>query len=261
MSYILVFLIPVIASAVGSIVGAGGGVIIKPVLDSTGLMSVSALSFCSGCTVLCMSLSSLFRNRNNGIKLDKIITVPLAIGAAAGGLLGKKLFQITVSTFGNDRILGAIQSGTLAVMLIAVLIYLLNKKRIKPMDIRSQAASGIIGLVLGLASSYVGIGGGPMNVAVLFYFYSMNAKTASKNSIFVILCSQAVSIFMNIIDGTVPDFNILYMILMVSGGVIGALIGSEILKKIDNSAVEKLLLCLDVIIILIALKNMYAFLK
>lgn len=47
------------ASTIGSVVGAGGGVIIKPVLDFTGLMPTATASFCSGCTVLAMSAVSL----------------------------------------------------------------------------------------------------------------------------------------------------------------------------------------------------------
>lgn len=47
------------ASTIGSVVGAGGGVIIKPVLDFTGLMPTATASFCSGCMVLAMSAVSL----------------------------------------------------------------------------------------------------------------------------------------------------------------------------------------------------------
>ena len=58
MVLILVFLICFFASIVGAICGIGGGVIIKPVLDAFGIMSVSAISFLSGCTVLSMTTYS-----------------------------------------------------------------------------------------------------------------------------------------------------------------------------------------------------------
>ena len=48
-------LICLAASALGAICGIGGGVIIKPVLDSLGIYSVSTVNFLSGCTVLSMS--------------------------------------------------------------------------------------------------------------------------------------------------------------------------------------------------------------
>ncbi len=48
----LLFIISILASSVWAIVGAGGGVIIKPVLDMLGVLPVSTVSFCAGCTVL-----------------------------------------------------------------------------------------------------------------------------------------------------------------------------------------------------------------
>ena len=43
------------ACILGTICGMGGGIIIKPVLDATGVMSVAAVNFLSGCTVIAMS--------------------------------------------------------------------------------------------------------------------------------------------------------------------------------------------------------------
>ena len=86
---IILFIICILASSIGAIVGAGGGVIIKPVLDMIGMLPVSTVSFCSGCTVLGMSVSSLIRNRKDGVKLQLKTSTALAIGAVLGGLGGK----------------------------------------------------------------------------------------------------------------------------------------------------------------------------
>ena len=87
--FLLFLLIPLLASTIGSIVGAGGGVIIKPVLDMLGVMPVKTLSFCSGCAVLSMSVASLIRGRNNDVKLDLKASTSLATGAVFGGIIGK----------------------------------------------------------------------------------------------------------------------------------------------------------------------------
>ena len=47
------------ASVIGSICGIGGGIIIKPVLDATGMYSVSTISFMSSCIVLAMTTYSV----------------------------------------------------------------------------------------------------------------------------------------------------------------------------------------------------------
>ena len=60
---VLVFLlISILSSVAGSICGIGGGVIMKPILDAAGIMSVSGISFLSGCTVLAMSVVSVYKN-------------------------------------------------------------------------------------------------------------------------------------------------------------------------------------------------------
>ena len=60
------FAVSILSSIAGSICGIGGGVIIKPVLDAVGIMSVSSISFLSGCTVLAMSLVSVYKNIKAG---------------------------------------------------------------------------------------------------------------------------------------------------------------------------------------------------
>ncbi len=61
MIYFIIALICFVASSVGAIVGIGGGVIIKPVLDSFKIMDVTVISFLSGITVLCMSTYTVIK--------------------------------------------------------------------------------------------------------------------------------------------------------------------------------------------------------
>ena len=62
---------------------------------------------------------------------------------------------------------------TLISMVLGTLIYVKNRARITTKDIQHPAAGVCIGLALGICSSFLGIGGGPMNLAVLYYFFSM----------------------------------------------------------------------------------------
>ena len=79
------FAVSILSSIAGSICGIGGGVIIKPVLDAVGVMSVSSISFLSGCTVLAMSVVSVYKNiRAKSAKLNVRTATGLAVGAAYG---------------------------------------------------------------------------------------------------------------------------------------------------------------------------------
>lgn len=256
---VILFIICLLASTFGAIAGFGGGVIIKPVLDALGLLEVSTVSFLSGCTVLAMSVSSLIRNRNDGVKLKVKTSTPLAIGAAAGGIIGKFLFQIVKDSFGNENVLGLIQAIVLIIVTIISYLYMCKKDSMKSYNVTSIISCAIIGAVLGIISSFLGIGGGPCNIAVLFFFFSMNAKEAAKNSIYVIMFSQIASISNTIIDGSVPSFQIISLIFMALGGVGGAIIGGIYSKKLDNKSVEKIVKILLFVIIIINIYNIIKF--
>lgn len=246
------------ASTVGAVVGAGGGVIIKPLLDFSGLMPAATASFCSGCTVLAMSTCSLITNRGNGVKLHTRTSTPLAIGAALGGLLGKWLFEL-LRSHAPENTLAAVQAGCLAAVTLLVLLYVRNKHRLPAKHVKNLVACLLIGCMLGTISAFLGIGGGPNNLAVLFFFFSMDAKEAAKNSLYIILFSQAASLLAALASGTVPPFSPPSLVFMMLGGVGGALAGRALSKRLQNSGVERLLHYMMLFIIAISLYNMYKY--
>ena len=114
MVLLLIFLICFSASVIGAICGIGGGVIIKPVLDAFGIMDVATISFLSGCTVLSMSTYSVIKNKLSGEShVEQKTGLPLALGAAAGGLLGKYLFSLISSLSPDKNKVGAVQALSL----------------------------------------------------------------------------------------------------------------------------------------------------
>ncbi|MCD7807390.1 MAG: sulfite exporter TauE/SafE family protein [Lachnospiraceae bacterium] len=263
MTYILFFIVCFGASIVGAICGIGGGVIIKPVLDSFGILSVTAISFLSGCTVLSMTTYSVIRN-----KLDKGAAssesadrtrLPLALGAAAGGLIGKEMFSYVKSLSDDPDRVGAVQAACLLVVTIGTLVYTIYKARINTHQVKNAAVCVLIGLFLGIMSSFLGIGGGPINLVVLFYFFSMTTKQAAEDSLYIIFFSQAASLISTIVTGSVPSVEIGLLLLMVAGGILGGVCGRHINKKIDEKTVDKLFIGLMVAMILINIYNIWKY--
>ena len=113
----------------------------------------------------------------------------------------------------------------------------------------------VIGLLLGIMSSFLGIGGGPINLVVLGYFFSMDTKTAAANSLYIILFSQTASLLATLLTASVPEFRIPALILMVAGGIGGGIVGRKLNKKMDNKAVDKLFIGLMVLIVGICVYN------
>ena len=118
---------------------------------------------------------------------------------------------------------------------------------------------GAIGLALGLLSSFLGVGGDPYNVTALFLFFTMEAKQAAKNSIYIIVFSQTFSILTAIISGTVPAFTWPELIAMALGGVGGAIAGAAVSARMHSAGVENALKLLCAAIILISIFNAVSF--
>lgn len=260
MMYLLFFSICFGASIIGAICGIGGGVIIKPVLDATGVMNVATVSFLSGCTVLAMTTYSVIKgkiSRDSHVELN--IGIPLGFGAAVGGLVGKQLFSLISNVTVNKDMVGAVQAICLICVTIGTFLFTIFKKQIRTYHIQGSMLCIVIGLAMGIMSSFLGIGGGPINLVILFFFFSMSTKIAAEYSLYIIFFSQLASLGTYLITDSVPDFSLEILILMVAGGILGGICGRAISKRINERIVNRLFLGIMVIIIGINFYNAYKF--
>lgn len=232
----------------------GGGVIIKPVLDAVSGMPVATVSFLSGCTVLAMTITSMIRSRGGDVKVEPRRGTLLAIGAAIGGVAGKELFELVRAAGGMT--VSVAQQVMMIALTLGVLAYTLNRPRITARNVTQPVVCVCIGLVLGLLSAFLGIGGGPINLAVLYYFFSMDTKTAALSSLYVILFSQSASFISTVARGTIPEFEWPVLLVMVVGGILGGNLGRSISKKLSNSDVDQLFFWLLTVITAISCYNL-----
>ena len=170
-------------------------------------------------------------------------------------LAGKQLFDFIKNKFENDHIIGISQSSLLFLLTLSVLIFTIFKDRISPRHREDIPFTILVGFLLGSLASFLGIGGGPINLAVLYFFFSMDSKTAALNSIFIIFFSQIASLIFTASTGMIPDFNPLILILMIGGGIGGGISGSFISKRLTHKGVDKLFMTVMILIILICLYN------
>lgn len=144
---IYTFLICIIATTIGAISGVGGGVIIKPVMDAVSGLAVSQISFLSGCTVLAMCVVSLLRSRGSGVRIQPKTGTRMALGGAVGGLLGKGWFEWFRSFFGNEPLIGVVQSVLMILLTGGVLLYVLHKEKIRTLHLSHAAVCLLVGLL------------------------------------------------------------------------------------------------------------------
>ena len=108
-------------------------------------------------------------------------------------------------------------------------------------------------------SSFLGIGGGPINLVVLYYFFSMDTKTAAANSLYIILFSQICNLLTTLCTGAVPPFRWPVLALMAAGGIGGGIIGRKLNRQMANQSVERLFIGLMGVIICISLFNTWRY--
>ena len=209
---ILFFVVAFLSSIVGAICGIGGGVVIKPVLDMLQMGAPATINFLSGCTVLSMSLYSVSKALRAGdSKVEMSTGTPLALGAALGGVVGKEMFSAVKNFFNGSPMVGGVQAIALGIITLGTLLYTINKAKIRTHRATNKALCAAIGLVLGIMSSFLGIGGGPINLVVLGFCFGMDTKTAAANSLYIILFSQAASLIATVISG-VPEIPVSSMV-------------------------------------------------
>ena len=249
----ILFTIAISASVLGALTGIGGGIIVKPVVDAAGLLSSATANFLCGCMVLSMSIVSIARNRR-GPKPPMKFVAPLAFGAAAGGISGNLLFGLVKKAVGNNHLVVLVQACVLLVLLAGALLYSIFKKKIKNLHVKNIPVILLSGILLGLISAFLGIGGGPVNLVLLYVLFSLGLKEAAFGSLFVIAVSQTASLILTIAMG-IPSFSACDLTAMILGGVGGGLIGSTVLKRISVNKAEIVYVVMIVAIIGICVFN------
>lgn len=258
MTLFVILLITLAASTLGAICGIGGGVVIKPVLDATGMVDVSAGSFLSGCTVLCMTAYSVAKNlRDRTVPIQLKLCVPIAAGAAIGGVFGKALFQEILRFSAAPSTVGIIQSVCLFLLTLGTFLYTLNKDRIRTQQHSHAAFCFGIGLLLAIFSSFLGIGGGPFNLVFLSFFFSMGTKEAAQASLFIILLSQVTSLCSTVLSNQVPVFDLRMLAGMAFLGILGGILGRRIQVEIPPKTIDRLFMGMTLVIMGICIYNVF----
>lgn len=252
---IIYFLITIAATSAGGVSGMGGGIIIKPLLDLMGGFPPQTISVMSATTVFVMALVSTWRNVKNGIEIKKDVAVTVALGAVAGGLAGQKVFSIIAALAPDGAFVTRTQNIVLFIVVLIILLYMKNKEKI-----RSRSLEGVVpvfasGLALGLIASFLGIGGGPMNVALFIYLFSYSTKTAAACSLVTVLFSQMSKLALAAAGGDFAEVDWTLLIPMLIGGVAGGFISGAVSKRLSDRGVDIVFNCIQIFVLGVCVVN------
>jgi len=231
--YALAALISFLATLLGAVFGIGGGVIIKPALEAATGLALVHINALSGLTVLCMAAVSLSRYLKGGVRPDRKL-LWLSLGAVGGGFLGKYLFDLMRLALPEHH--AKLLQYALLILLLGLALF---KNKFKSLDIQNAAALVLSGLFMGTLSAFLGIGGGPINLLVIYAVLGLDAKRAAVYSVFVILCSQLSMAGVTAVAGGYAGLDMRPLLAMIPAAVAGGLIGPAFHKKWELGRFER----------------------
>ncbi len=242
------------ATTLGAFVGLGGGVIIKPVLDFIGQEPRMQVDFISCVAVFTMSVVSTYKSIKNKREFDKSIVLFIAFGSIAGGWLGSTVMDF-IGQYVEQNIIRCVQAFVLATLLTAVSLYV--AKFDVSFHVKSKAAILAVGLVLGFFASFLGIGGGPINVAVLTLFFSMNVKESAVYSVAIIFFSQLSKLITLFAADGIAAYSHQWktLIFILPAAILGGIIGNSFNRKFDDKLIRKVFVAVMVLLIILNLYN------
>lgn len=235
---IIYFFIAIATTTIGSLTGMGGGVIIKPVLDMIGHFDAGTIGILSSISVFSMSVVAIVKQILAKAEFRLGVVIPLGFGAGFGGITGQIIFDNLVASFENKTFITVIQNFFLGILILVVFLYMINKDKIKSKELTGKVNSFLVGVCLGIISSFLGIGGGPINVAIFIYLFSYDTKMAATSSLIAILFSQISKLASIAFTTGFAEYDLSVLPYMVVGAIMGGFIGSKLTIKFTDKQIE-----------------------
>ena len=246
------FIVIVVSNTIGAVAGMGGGVIIKPVLDFMAVDSVSVISFYSSVAVFVMSIVSTIRQIQNGISVQRTRAIRFVSGAWLGGVAGNVVFTYLLDVT-NESIVQYVQIVLTVITLIFVLLY--RQQKWQSYNWESLQSEMSVSFILGFLSSLLGIGGGPINVALLMLCFALPIKAATVYSIIIICASQFAKLASIGLGTGFAEYPLALLWVIIPAAIIGGIIGAQLSRIWHEATVDKLFQWVVVLVILINLYN------
>lgn len=255
MQFLIYFILALFATTIGSLTGMGGGVIIKPLMDALGDYNAQTIGVVSSITVFSMAIVSVGKQIKAKTEIPFKTAMPLAFGSILGGVFGERLLSFIVNSLNANSYVTIVQNCVLGALILCVFIYMKNKQGINGKDLDGVFVSLLVGVFLGICSSFLGIGGGPINVVLIIYLFSVSTKTATVCSLVTILFAQ-ISKLATIAHTTgFAEFDLSVVPVMIIGAILGGFIGAYFNKKCKEKTVETAFNCVQILVLGIAILN------
>mgnify|MGYP003291351861 FL=1 len=111
--------------------------------------------------------------------------------------------------------------------------------------------------MLGYIASFLGIGGGPINVAVLTLFFSMNVKESAVYSVAIIFFSQLSKLVTMFASSGIEVYSHQWktLLFILPAAILGGIIGSGLNRKSDDKIIRKIFTAVMIVLVVLNIYN------
>ena len=273
----VLLLISAIVGFLTGLIGIGGGFLMTPILIFLGISPIYAVGNGAN-NILAASVSGTLAHYFKK-QIDIKMGVLILIGGLIGSLIGVEIFIFFLKQGSINNVISMLYCALLSSVGLMMLIESLSEiKRIRekkfirrklhnhywihnlPFKVRIHASKLYIsaigpiffGIVIGLISSIMGVGGGFILVPVLIYVIGMPARLVPGTSLFAMIFVMIIVTLLHALENNTID---LYLVMILSlGSVLGAQLGSKISSKLAG---EELRAILSILILIFGFKFGY----
>lgn len=243
----LIFIIAVFTSVISALIGIGGGLLLVPSLTTLAkLPHIHAAGTALAAMTIFSAIASIKNHKNNFIIWS--VAILIACGSIIGAIIGAYFsIQIPIVVWKTGFVIIALYLAYNMLFqkkskktLLATLYTTLNKL---PLRIYSKSLelnisiSGFLlfGVILGIISSILGLGGGFLTTP----FFMLGMKITPKKAV----ASSIVVIFLTSLSGAVSHislghFSLNFWAAATLGMAVGGYVGAEFLKKIPDKSIK-----------------------
>ena len=230
-----------ITGIIAGLLGVGGGTILLPLFRLVFGMSAVGITATSLFTIIPTSLSGAFAHFRDKTCVPKL-GIALGLGGACTSWIGVQLAQISPSWAVMFAAAAAIAYSATTMFrkaLAAPKTRSFNDKKRTPeppppqphFETRQLTQGAAIGAVAGLASGYIGLGGGFLMVPMMLSFMHLPMKLTSGTSLIAIMI---LALPATIVQCMLGNVDYLVGIAVACGSIPGALLGARLMKYVPE---------------------------
>ena len=239
---------------VAAIVGLGGGVFIRPILDAVGYHDFNNIQFLSSSAIIVMAIVSTAKRMKDGTRIDMPLAILISIGAIIGGFFGDWILDYLQDVMGSERSVQFAQ--TITTMVTLSLVILLTIKSDKRYELKSKAIPPMMGFGMGILAVFLGIGGGPFNVPMFMIFLGLTPKNATAYSLVVIFFTHTTRMVRTgFTSNFFAEYDTSVLPFVIAAAAIGGLIGAKFNKLMSDETVKKMFIASLAVVIMLNLFN------